>query len=214
MYSGCQAFVHSDTAAIYDPVLPHRRYPFSRSTPWSLFPYYYDYDYGAAAANRAKQAASTSSASPASSASQTGSQPQSDSTAPVRSEASRLAPARLKNQLRRDSSARRGQVAQPSVAEAQAAVPQEQSPAATVQPARQNIPYYYAYPYPYSHLYYYPPVGAASGFHAANQVEFPEPINSWDASGIDRARLWSHRARHPRPTCTILGPGGAGSASG
>lgn len=96
--------------------------------------------------------------------------------------------------------------------------PQSQPPSSSAQTAtNENIPsrpsaptrpYFYRYPYQYQR-----PNGA-SGFHAANQVEFLGPVQSV-GNGNQPPKYYKRPNRpHPRPTCTIQGLGGGGSSSG
>lgn len=150
----CQA-AHTDTAGIYDPVLPHRRIP-SQSSRCYPYPYYSDYD-----SRKTRQQVRRTGTN--SSPSQPQSQPPSTPTAEKRQW----------NNI-------------PS------------------RPSAPTRPYFYRYPNQYQR--------PASGFHAANQVEFLGPVQT---NGNPPKFNYKRPNRpHPRPTCTIQGLGGGGSSSG
>lgn len=143
MCAACAA-VSTDTAGIYNPVLPHRRMP-QHTTSWT-YPYYFDYPY-------------------------------------------------------------------PTVGQQ---TNRRLSKAAPAAPQKPNTYYYYPYRYPYPYHYLYQnPSPVSPDFHAVNQVEFIEPIASYDFSGNAYFRQpWKTGRLHPHPTVTIMGPGGAGGGGG
>ncbi|XP_045026002.1 uncharacterized protein LOC116916951 [Daphnia magna] len=143
MCAACAA-VSTDTAGIYNPVLPHRRMP-QHTTSWT-YPYYFDYPY-------------------------------------------------------------------PTVGQQ---TNRRLSKAAPAAPQKPNTYYYYPYRYPYPYHYLYQnPSPVSPDFHAVNQVEFIEPIASYDFSGNAYSRRpWKTGRLHPHPTVTIMGPGGAGGGGG